>query len=215
MPSRPVPAAVLISGGGTNLQAFIDAVDAGSLDLELSLVISNRHDAFGLQRASRAGIATRCIPSRDFSARDAFDAALAGAIRASGAELVLLAGFMRILGRDFVTQHAGRVLNIHPSLLPKYPGLDTHARALAAGDREHGSTVHFVTDELDGGPRIVQGRVPVLPDDDPAVLASRVLEVEHRIYPYAASLYAARRLECRDGACWLDGAPLAEPLQYR
>lgn len=214
MQARPVPATVLISGGGTNLQAFIDAVAAGTLDLELSLVISNRPDAFGLTRASRAGIATSCIPSRDFSAREAFDAALAEAIRASGAELIVLAGFMRILGRDFVAQHAGRVLNIHPSLLPKYPGLDTHARVLAAGDREHGSTVHFVTDELDGGPRIVQGRVAVLPGDDPALLASRVLEVEHRIYPYAASLYAARRLECRDGACWLDGAPLAEPLLY-
>ena len=205
-------AAVLISGGGSNLQAFIDAVAHGTLDLDLGVVISNRPDAGGLERAARAGIATRCLPSRGVRDRAAYDERLAAELDRHAPDLLLLAGFMRILGKDFVARYAGRILNIHPSLLPKYPGLDTHQRVLDAGDPEHGCTVHFVTEELDGGPPIIQGRVPVLAGDDAASLAARVLEVEHRIYPQAAQLFATGRIECRDGRCWLDGRPLDEPL---
>lgn len=207
-------AAVLISGSGSNLQAFIDAVSAGTLDLDLAVVISNRPDAFGLQRADAAGITTVCVPSRGVRERAAYDAQLATEIDRHAPDLIILAGFMRILGAAFVSRYAGRIMNIHPSLLPKYPGLDTHARALAAGDKEHGCTVHFVTEELDGGPRIVQGRVPVLAGDDPETLAARVLAVEHRIYPHAAALFAAGRVRCRNGQCLLDGKPLAEPLPF-
>lgn len=206
-------AAVLVSGGGTNLQAFIDAVARGALDLDLAVVISNREDAGGLARARRAGLAASVVPHRDFSDREQFDDAIAREIDRHGAKLVLLAGFMRILGRRFVQRYEGRLLNIHPSLLPRYPGLDTHARALAAGDAWHGSTVHFVSEELDGGPRIIQGRVPVEPRDDADTLAARVLEIEHRIYPQAAALFAAGRIACRDGRCLLDGQPLEEPLK--
>ncbi len=206
--------AILISGSGTNLQAFIDAVAAGTLDVELAVVISNRRDAHGLARASEAGVDTVCIEHTAFADREHFDAALAEAIDGYAADLVVLAGFMRILTPAFVARFEGRLLNIHPSLLPKYPGLDTHRRAIEAGDRWHGSTVHFVTDELDGGPRIIQGRVPVLPDDDPERLAARVLAVEHQIYPRAVELLAAGRVECRDGRVWLDGEPLDEPIQF-
>ena len=211
MSDKPT-AAVLVSGGGSNLQAFIDAVARGDLDLEISVVISNRPDAFGLERAASAGIAARCVPSRGIRDRAAYDELLAAELDRHRPRLLLLAGFMRILGTPFVNRYAGRMLNIHPSLLPKYPGLDTHQRALDAGDREHGCTVHFVTDELDGGPRVIQGRVPVLDGDDAASLAARVLEVEHRIYPRAAQLVATDRVECRGGRCWLDGRPLEEPL---
>jgi len=208
-------AAVLVSGGGTNLQAFIDAIRAGTLDLDLALVLSNRPQAGALARAERAGVATSCIPSRGFTDRDAYDAELASELDRHAPDLVLLAGFMRILGPAFVARYAGRIMNIHPSLLPKYPGLDTHERAIAAGDREHGCTVHFVSEELDAGPRIIRGRVPVLPDDDADRLAARVLEVEHRIYPEAARLFAAGRLACRDGRAWLDGKPLDEPIEWQ
>jgi len=207
-------AAILISGGGTNLQAFIDAVRGGTLDLDIAVVISNRADAYGLTRASQAGIETVCIPHKDFDSRDAFDAALAEGIDAYAPDIVILAGFMRILTARFVRRYQGRLLNIHPSLLPLYPGLDTHRRALEAGDRWHGSTVHFVTEELDGGPRIIQGRVPVRPDDDADSLAARVLEVEHRIYPLAAGWLAAGRLVLCDGKAVLDGRELSEPYQY-
>lgn len=207
-------AAVLVSGGGTNLQAFIDAVRAGTLKLDLVLVLSNRPQAGALDRAERAGLATTCIPSRGFADRDAYDAELAAELDRHSPDLVLLAGFMRILGPTFVARYTGRIMNIHPSLLPKYPGVDTHERAIAAGDREHGCTVHFVNEELDAGPRIIRGRVPVLPGDDPDRLAARVLEVEHRIYPEAARLFAAGRLACRDGRAWLDGQPLDEPIEW-
>lgn len=210
--SARTSAAVLVSGGGSNLQAFIDAVAAGDLDLDLRVVISNRADAGGLGRAERAGIATACIPSRGIRDRQAYDRQLAAEIDRHAPDLLILAGFMRILSGGFVARYAGRILNIHPSLLPRYPGLDTHARAIAAGDREHGCTVHFVTEELDGGPRIIQGRVPVLPDDDPDTLAARVLTLEHRVYPQAAALYAAGRIRCIDGMTVLDGKPLLEPL---
>jgi phosphoribosylglycinamide formyltransferase 1 len=206
-------AAVLISGGGTNLQAFIDAVRRGQLQLELKVVASNKADAYGLQRARAAGIPTQCVAGAAFANRSDYDRALLDALAPYRPGLVLLAGFMRILTTAFLTHYDGRILNIHPSLLPRFPGLDTHRRALDAGDRWHGCTVHFVTEQLDGGPRIIQGRVPVLADDTASRLAERVLAVEHRIYPQAAALVASGRVVCRDGEAWLDGKRLAEPLQ--
>ncbi|MGH8223272.1 MAG: phosphoribosylglycinamide formyltransferase [Woeseiaceae bacterium] len=211
---RRLRAAVLISGSGTNLQAFIDNVAAGRLDIELALVLSNRGDACGLERAKRAGIETDCLPHSGFPDRAAFDAALLERLDARRPDVVLLAGFMRILSAPFVAHYAGRLLNIHPSLLPLYPGLDTHRRVLDSGDRWHGSTVHFVTEDLDGGPRIIQGRVPVLPDDDPGSLARRVLAIEHRIYPETVRLIAEGRVRYADGTVLLDGRPLSEPLQF-
>lgn len=207
-------AAVLISGSGSNLQALIDATRVGRLALDIVVVAGNRPDAAGLARARRAGIATECVESADFKSRNAFDAALASVLQPYQPDFLLLAGFMRILTPGFVRRYTGRMLNIHPSLLPNYPGLDTHRRVLDAGDPWHGCTVHFVTDRLDGGPPVIQGRVPVLPGDDAEQLAARVLAVEHRIYPQAAELLASGRLEWRDGNVWLDGQPLLTPLQY-
>ena len=207
-------AAILISGSGTNLQAFIDETAAGSLDLDLSVVLSNRPEAAGLDRARKANIRTECLQHQDFPQRAQFDAALVETLDKYHPDLIILAGFMRILTGTFVNRFRGRILNIHPSLLPRFPGLDTHQRAIDAGDEWHGSTVHFVTEELDGGPAIVQGRVPVMPGDSAAELAARVLKIEHRIYPEAARMFAAGRLEYRDGSAWLDGERLHEPLQY-
>jgi phosphoribosylglycinamide formyltransferase-1 len=212
--NKPVSAAVLISGSGTNLQAFIDAVAAGTLDLELRVVLSNRPDAAGLERARRAHIPTECVRHRDFPEREQFDATLIETLDRYQPDLIVLAGFMRILTPVFIKHFAGRIFNIHPSLLPKYPGLDTHQRAIDAGDQWAGSTVHFATEELDSGPAVVQGRVPVESDDTAASLAARVLEIEHQIYPRAAALFAAGRLEYRDGHAWLDGERLDEPIPF-
>ena len=209
-----ISAAILISGSGTNLQAFIDAVQDKALDLDIALVLSNRADAAGLERARKAGIPTACISNIEFADREQFDAALALELDRVNADLIILAGFMRILTAAFVAHFEGRILNIHPSLLPAYPGLHTHQRVIDAGDAWHGSTVHFVTAELDGGPPIIQARVPVMPDDDADTLAARVLNVEHRIYPQAAALIAAGRLKYRDGSAWLDGELLLEPILF-
>jgi phosphoribosylglycinamide formyltransferase-1 len=207
-------AAVLISGGGTNLQAFIDEVAAGQLELDLSVVLSNRPDAAGLERARNANITVECIRHQDYAQRALYDAALVETLDQYQPDVIILAGFMRILTGTFVDHFSGRVLNIHPSLLPKFPGLDTHQRAIDAGEKCHGSTVHFVTEDLDGGPPIIQGQVAVMPGDSPAELAARVLAVEHKIYPEAARLFAAGRIECRDGSAWLDGERLTEPLKW-
>ena len=212
--SASLPTAVLISGGGTNLQAFIDGVGAGRLPLDLKVVVSNRPGAYGLERARKAGIPTECVEHGDYPDRRSFDRALVDTLETYAPELILLAGFMRILTPVFIDRFAGKIFNIHPSLLPQYPGLDTHQRAIDAGDRWAGSTVHFATAELDGGPRVIQGRVPVMPDDTADALAARVLEVEHQIYPRAAELFAEGRLAYRNGAAWLDGKRLDEPLQW-
>ena len=203
---------ILISGSGTNLQAFIDAVAAGRIDLDLCLVFSNRPDAFGLQRAEAAGIPTACIEHGDFADRESFDRAVAARLDEVDPDLLVLAGFMRILSPWFVQHYDGRILNIHPALLPAYPGLDTHQRVLDAGDKWHGSTVHFVTEELDGGPRILQGRLAVDPGESADELCTRVQAVEHKIYPEAASWFGQGRLAFRAGAAWLDDKQLEEPV---
>ncbi len=201
-----LPIVVLISGGGTNLQSIIDAAGA-DLPVEFRAVISNKADAFGLERARRAGIATEVLEHLHFADRESYDAALMTCIDSFEPELVVLAGFMRILGDDFVRHYQGRMLNIHPSLLPKYRGLDTHGRCLEAGDAEHGASVHFVTPELDAGPLIIQARVPVADKDSPETLAARVLEQEHRIYPQAIRWFAEGRLTLENGQAMLDGRP--------
>ncbi|HEY0975069.1 MAG TPA: phosphoribosylglycinamide formyltransferase [Solimonas sp.] len=211
----PEPAAVvvLISGQGRNLQALIDGIAAGRVPARIAAVISNRADAPGLARAQRAGIATAVLSHRDYASREAYDAALAAAIDAHAPDLVLLAGFMRILTPGFTQAYAGRLINIHPSLLPRHPGLDTHRRALEAGDVEHGATVHFVTEALDGGPPIIQGGFTVLPQDDAQSLAVRVMEqVEQRIYPQAVAWLARRELLLDGDGVRFRGLRLPAPL---
>ncbi len=200
--------AILISGRGSNLQAFIDARDSGALPCDIALVVSNNPDAAGLVRASEAGISTACVNHRDYASREAFDAALANTVAAAEPDLVILAGFMRILTPAFLAPFAGRLLNVHPSLLPKYPGLDTHQRAIDAGDTEAGVTVHFVTPELDGGPPVVQARVPVTSGDTAETLALKVLAEEHVIYPLAARWFLEGRLALTDDGAVLDGKPI-------
>jgi phosphoribosylglycinamide formyltransferase 1 len=207
-------AAVLVSGGGSNLQALIDAVREGQLDLRLCAVLSDNPGAKGLERARSANLPAECLPRADYADAPAFDRALAERLAPYRPDLLILAGFMRVLTPEFVARYEGRILNIHPSLLPKFRGLRTHQRAIDADDRWHGCTVHFVTERLDGGPRIAQARVPVRPDDTAARLAERVLAVEHRIYPWAAGLVASGRVRYRDGKAWYDGDPLDEPLVF-
>ncbi len=185
--------AVLISGSGTNLQALIDATRSGRVPARIVRVVSDRPTAGGLARAARTGIPTAVIRPRDFESRGAFEEALDRLLREAEAEIVCLAGFMRVLGRAMVEGWAGRMLNIHPSLLPAFPGLEVHERVLEAGMPVTGCTVHFVTAEVDAGPVLVQGVVPVLPDDTPERLRARVLEVEHRAYPRALDLLVRGR----------------------
>ncbi|MCL7462336.1 phosphoribosylglycinamide formyltransferase [Pseudomonas sp. NW5] len=206
--NRPCTVVVLISGSGSNLQALIDALADGSIPAQIGAVISNRADAYGLTRAQNAGIPTAVLDHKAFEGREAFDAALIEAIDAQQPDLVVLAGFMRILTPGFVRHYAGRLLNIHPSLLPLYKGLHTHQRALEAGDREHGCSVHFVTEELDGGPLVVQAVVPVLPNDQVDSLAARVHVAEHHIYPLAVRWFAEGRLRLGAQGAELDGQPL-------
>ncbi|MEX6500958.1 phosphoribosylglycinamide formyltransferase [Pseudomonas zhanjiangensis] len=199
---------VLISGSGSNLQALIDSSAAADNPARIRAVISNRADAYGLQRAKAAGIDTRVLDHKAFEGRDAFDAALIEAIDAFAPDLVVLAGFMRILTPGFVRHYAGRLLNIHPSLLPRYKGLHTHQRALEAGDREHGCSVHFVTEELDGGPLVVQAVIPIQPGDSLDSLAQRVHQQEHSIYPLAVRWFAEGRLRLSEQGAMLDGQAL-------
>ena len=200
---------VLLSGTGSNLQALIDSDDVKASPATIRAVISNRADAYGLQRAKDAGIDTCVLDHKAFEGREAFDAALIEVIDTFKPQLVVLAGFMRILSADFVRHYQGRLLNIHPSLLPKYKGLHTHQRALDAGDGEHGCSVHFVTEELDGGPLVVQAVIPVESDDSPHSLAQRVHTQEHRIYPLAVRWFAEGRLSLDEQGALLDGQLLA------
>lgn len=199
---------VLLSGTGSNLQALIDDSQAGDNPARIRAVISNRADAYGLERAKAAGIDTCVLDHKAFTGREAFDAALIEAIDAFEPQLVVLAGFMRILSSDFVRHYGGRLLNIHPSLLPKYKGLHTHQRALEAGDSEHGCSVHFVTEELDGGPLVVQAVIPVESHDSLTNLMQRVHEQEHLIYPLAVRWFAEGRLRLDTQGAMLDGQPL-------
>lgn len=193
---------VLISGNGTNLQALIDASRASNF--KISAVISNKADAFGLQRAERANIPTLTIDHRDYATREDFDQRLITAIDDFKPELIVLAGFMRILSPQFVQHYAGRILNIHPSLLPNYTGVNTHQRVLDAGEKEHGASVHFVTDELDGGPVIAQEKVAIHAGDTAEKLAARVAAKEHIIYPKVVSWFAAGRLHMDANGAYLD-----------
>ena len=195
---------VLISGSGTNLQALIDDCARADAPSEIALVLSNRADAFGLTRAAEAGLPHRVIDHRDYDARADFERALSAALEASGVELVCLAGFMRVLTAAFVERWRDRLINVHPSLLPAFKGLDTHARAIAAGVRIAGCTVHFVRAEVDDGPIIVQAAVPVLPDDTADSLAARVLGEEHRCLPLAVRLIAEGRVLVAGGRCVID-----------
>ncbi|UTF60198.1 phosphoribosylglycinamide formyltransferase [Gilvimarinus sp. DA14] len=206
--SECIRVAVLISGSGSNLQALIDGEKAGELPIEIACVISNRPDVRGLERAREAGIEAVTLDHKGFTSREDFDRALAETIDSYQPDLVVLAGFMRILTPEFTGRYLGRMLNIHPSLLPKYQGLHTHQRALDAGDSEHGVTVHFVTAELDGGPSAIQAVVPVLASDDATTLAARVQQQEHIIYPMAVRWFAEGRLSMADNLALLDGEPL-------
>lgn len=203
---------ILISGRGSNMEALIAERDAGRLPVNIAAVISNRPDAKGLETAAQAGIATRCLDHKAFADRAAFDTALAACIDEFAPDLVVLAGFMRILTPDFVRHYEGRLFNIHPSLLPSFPGLHTHQRALDEGVRIHGCTVHFVTAELDHGPVVIQAAVPVLDGDDEAALAARVLRQEHRIYPQAVRWFAEGRLSLVDGRVQVAGDMAADTV---
>jgi len=211
--------AVLISGTGSNLQALIDARASGKLDIEIAHVISNRPDAAGLQRASKAGIPTSILPHGDFSSRGEFDQALAALMTFGEPELFLLAGFMRILGTEVLQPYAGRIINLHPSLLPLYPGTKTYQRAIDAGDEQHGASIHFVTAELDGGPVISQVRIPILPGDDAASLASRLSPREHDLVVSTVELFSRCRVQFQSNgqgsSVLLEGKPLENPLQLQ
>ena len=213
MSNPKLPIVVLISGSGSNLQALIDAAAKDELDVEIRAVISNRPNAGGLQRARDAGIPAEVLDHKTFESRETFDQALQKYIDSFEPKLVVLAGFMRLLTDDFVNHYLGRMLNIHPSLLPAYTGLNTHQRALEAGETRHGASVHFVTAELDGGPLILQASVDVQSDDTAEVLAARVLEQEHKIYPLAVQWFAEGRLQLREQHAWLDGTALTQPPQ--
>lgn len=213
MPSQEkLPIVVLLSGSGSNLQAIIDATLAGRLDVEIRAVISNKTAAYGLQRAQQVGIETQVLEHTAFDSREAFDRAMMQLIDTYQPGLVVLAGFMRILSDAFVDHYQGRLLNIHPSLLPKYQGLNTHQRAIEAGDDAAGASVHFVSAELDGGPVIMQASVPLQAGDDAESLAQRVLGVEHKLYPLAIQLFASGQIEQRNNQVFYKGEPLNQPL---
>ena len=195
---------ILISGRGSNMEALLAAVVRGELPVRIAAVISNRPDAKGLEAAAAQGVATAVVDHKAYAGREAFDAALAACIDGYAPDLVVLAGFMRILTEDFVRHYEGRLLNIHPSLLPSFPGLHTHQRALEEGVRIHGCTVHFVTPALDHGPVVVQAAVPVLDSDDEAALAARVLQQEHIVYPLAVRWFAEGRVRLEGGRVRLD-----------
>lgn len=204
-PSRQSRIVVLISGSGTNLQAIIDAADAKQFNAEVVGVISNKTDAYGLTRAEHSKIPNQVVDHSVFNTRDEFEQALAKAIDGYQPDLVVLAGFMRILGSGFVQLYQGRMLNIHPSLLPKYQGLHTHQRALEAGDKEHGISIHFVTEELDGGPLIAQAKIDVLVSDDEKSLANRVQQLEYQLYPKVIGWFCEKRLKLSKTGAELDG----------
>ncbi len=201
---RQVPIGVLISGSGTNLQSIIDAIEAKELDAKIQVVLSNRIDAYGLVRAKKHGIPVEVLDHKRFSSREAFDQAVVDILRAREVELVVLAGFMRLLSPVFVAAYSNRIMNIHPALLPAFPGLHVQKKAVEHGVRFSGCTVHFVNEECDEGPIIIQAVVPVFPEDTEESLASRILEQEHRIYPRAIQLYSEGRLRIEGRKVFVD-----------
>jgi phosphoribosylglycinamide formyltransferase-1 len=203
--ARQIPIGVLISGGGTNLQAIIDAIEAKKLDAKIQVVLSNRADAYGLIRAKNHGIPVEVLDHQSFSSREAFDQAMVDILRSRDVELAVLAGFMRLLSPVFVTAYSNRIMNIHPALLPAFPGLRVQQKAVEHGVRFSGCTVHFVNEACDEGPIIMQAVVPVFPDDTAESLAARILEQEHRIYPRAIQLYSEGRLRIDGRKVWVDG----------
>ncbi len=209
---EPLRVAILISGRGSNMLVIAEAARSGRLPVRVSAVVSDQRQAPGLARARELGLQCKVLERRSGVDRAEYDCELAALLRDVDTGLVVLAGFMRILGDEFVAEFSGRLLNIHPSLLPKYRGLHTHARVLAAGEREHGCSVHFVTKEVDGGPVVLQARVSVRPDDTEETLSARVQAEEHRIYPTVIEWYASGRLVWKDGLPWLDGHPLSAPV---
>jgi phosphoribosylglycinamide formyltransferase 1 len=208
-----LPIAILISGRGSNMRVIAERAAAGSLPVDVRVVVSDQPAAEGLQTAAALNITTRVLQPREFADRPSYDRALVQLLAQYQPKLIVLAGFMRILTPHFIAAFAGRILNVHPSLLPKYRGLHTHRRALEAGEALHGVSVHFVTEELDGGPVVLQAEVPVLPDDSETTLSARVQQSEHRIYPQAIDWFARGRLLLKDGRAWLDGKPLAAPVR--
>lgn len=199
---------VLISGNGTNLQAIIDACKSSIKGGKVTAVFSNKATAYGLERAEQAGAQPVFIDPKSFDTRDAYDQELMRQMDEFNPDLVVLAGFMRILSSDFVRHYMDRMINIHPSLLPKYPGLNTYQRAILAGDEEHGTSVHFVTEQLDGGPVILQAKVPIFDEDTIEILTERVQAQEHRIYPLVVQWFVEGRLEMKEGKAFLDGKAL-------
>ncbi|ESP92007.1 MULTISPECIES: phosphoribosylglycinamide formyltransferase [Pseudoalteromonas] len=211
----PTRIVVLISGSGSNLQAIIDHCQAGKINGEIVSVISNKDDAYGLVRAEKANINTHLLSHKNFDSREAYDEQLAKLIDSCNPDLVVLAGFMRILTPGLVQKFKGKMLNIHPSLLPKYQGLNTHQRAIDANDAYHGASVHFVTEELDGGPVVVQAKVTILPDDTAETLAKRVHEQEHVIYPLVVKWFSEHRLTMEADYAVFDKQPLpAQGVDY-
>jgi len=208
----PLSVVVLISGNGSNLQAMIDGVRAGTLPIEVRAVISNRPGVYGLERAREAGIPAIVVDHKDFPNRRVFDEALQTHIDEFSPGLVVLAGFMRILTPEFIRHYAGRMFNIHPSLLPEFTGLNTHQRVLDAGREEHGVSVHFVTADLDGGPVVARSRVEVTPTDSADSLTRKIRLKEHRLYPAVIAMYAQGRLNAKGPVVSLDGKPLAGPI---
>jgi len=208
---QALPVVVLISGSGSNLQAIIDAVANQSVNANIKAVISNRPGVLGLERAQTAGIPTQVIDHKDYPDRRSFELELEKVIDSYEPQLIVLAGFMRILTPEFVNHYLGRMINIHPSLLPNFQGLHTHQRAIDAGVKEHGASIHFVTPELDGGPVVLQAKVTVLADDTPQALAARVLTVEHQIYPQAIEFIAQQRLHLKNNQAYLDDQIIEVP----
>ena len=210
--ARKIPLGILISGNGSNFQAIIDAIEKKRLDAEVRVVVSNREDAYGLVRAQKHGVPTEIVDHRKFPSREAFDQHLIERFKVQQVELVVLAGFMRLLSADFVHAFSNRIMNIHPALLPAFPGLHVQRKAVEAGVRFSGCTVHFVNEECDQGPIIIQAVVPVFPDDSEESLSARILKEEHRIYPKAIQLYSEGRLHVAGQRVSVDGLEKEEQV---
>ncbi|TNF98395.1 MAG: phosphoribosylglycinamide formyltransferase [Gammaproteobacteria bacterium] len=213
MPVSPFNICVLVSGNGSNLQAIIDNIEQNRINARIACVISDKKDAYAIERARRHRITHEVLIPKNGEAREDYDQRLSDIIDRQQTDLIVLAGFMRILSTKFVNRYKGRMINIHPALLPKFKGLNTHQRAIDAGETRHGASVHFVTPELDGGPIIMQSEVPVLANDTKDILAARVLKREHILYPTVIGLIAAGKVAMNNGKILLDSRPIEEPLQ--